>query len=488
MKNLAKNYKSLILIAVLAVILISCGQNKKPVNKNLVIVAGQITNPNKDSVWLRIEPSIGRDYISYGDKLNENGSFNIHFETNKAIPVTFYDGKETTQMFVNPDDSIYLTLNTKEFDETIKYSGKGADKNNYLSQKYLKFDDNPEYNLWTLIDSLSPKQYKSVVDKKKAEWKKMFSEFTSKHNTPKDFVRFEETNIAFENGLDIFMYISGKRDYKIGYDTVNIPAGFYESFASLANYKNPYKMSNQYNIYYNYYYPQYLTIVNSDLFKDKKGDQRDSLNLSLYKKYMDGYEKERAIANFFYGKISTYKVDYFEKHRDYFDENVKDARLKNYVLNEYDRVKKQLAQDMPEGVNLVNLERKEYANTTFNDIIAKYKGKVIYLDFWASWCGPCKGEMPYSLKMQDYFKGKDIAFVYISSDRDSVAWKQMIKILQITGDHYRASKRVRKEYNNLYNVRYIPRYVIIDKKGKTVDDNAKRPSNLAVRKDIEALL
>lgn len=90
--------------------------------------------------------------------------------------------------------------------------------------------------------------------------------------------------------------------------------------------------------------------------------------------------------------------------------------------------------------------------------------------------------------MQEYFKNKDVAFVYFSSDKDSVAWKQMIKILQITGDHYRVNKKVREEYNELFDVRFIPRYILCDKKGNIVDDNAKRPRAEEIIKDIEALL
>jgi thiol-disulfide isomerase/thioredoxin len=486
MKNQTKIFKSLILIAILSVMLISCGQKKTPVNKNLVIVAGQITNPNSDSAWVRIEPKIGRDFTSFGARLDDNNSFNIHFDIDEPLPVTFYDGNETTQMFVQPGDSIYITLDTKEFDETIKYSGTGADKNNFLAQNYLKFIDG--YSIWDLLDSLPPDQYKMNIDERMAGMEKMLKEFTSNHKVSPQFINFEQTELAFGHAFDLYMYINSKRDRKIGYDTVNIPVEFYEEFSSMANYKNPYEKSKQYNIYYNFYYPSYLAVANSDILKGTNGAERDSILLSVYQSNLDGYEKERVIANYFYGKISRYNVDYFEKNKAYFDENVKNDMLKLYVLNEYDKVKKQLSLDMPEGAHLVNLERKEYSNTTFKDVIAKYKGNVIYLDFWASWCGPCKGEMPFSLEMQDYFKGKDVAFVYFSSDKDSVAWKQMIKILQISGDHYRVSKKIYKEYNKLYNVRYIPRYMIIDKNGKTVDDKAKRPSDLTVRQDIEALL
>jgi len=138
--------------------------------------------------------------------------------------------------------------------------------------------------------------------------------------------------------------------------------------------------------------------------------------------------------------------------------------------------------------NIIDLNNPEYANTSFDDILAKYEGQVIYLDFWASWCGPCKKEMPYSHKLQETFTGKDVVFVYFSSDKNATAWISTVENLELTGEHYLASVSVKQTYGTRFSVRFIPRYVLIDKKGNVVDANAKRPSNPDTVKDIEALL
>lgn len=138
--------------------------------------------------------------------------------------------------------------------------------------------------------------------------------------------------------------------------------------------------------------------------------------------------------------------------------------------------------------NIIDLNSPEYASTTFDEVIAKYEGKVIYLDFWASWCGPCKREMPYSHKLQETFLGKDVVFVYISSDKNAGAWASAIDNLKLTGEHYLASLSVKQDYGTRFNVRFIPRYILIDKKGNVVDENAKRPSDPGTVKDIEVLL
>jgi thiol-disulfide isomerase/thioredoxin len=147
-----------------------------------------------------------------------------------------------------------------------------------------------------------------------------------------------------------------------------------------------------------------------------------------------------------------------------------------------------VANTYAEGTNMVNLNDAKYAGMSFENIISEYEGKVIYLDFWASWCRPCKNEMPHSLNMQKHFKGKDVVFLYLSSDRDQKAWEKAVAQLKITGENYLVTGKIHNEYNTLFDVKYIPRYVLINKDGEVVNATANRPSNPQSTKDIEALL
>lgn len=142
----------------------------------------------------------------------------------------------------------------------------------------------------------------------------------------------------------------------------------------------------------------------------------------------------------------------------------------------------------PLNAKIIDLDDVKYNSLSLNDILNKYKGKVIYLDFWASWCGPCRNEMPHSQDLKKDFAGKDVAFVYISVDNNASKWKDMIDQLHISGDHYRASVALRNEIVKEFNLQYIPRYILINKTGQVVSENARRPSDPLVKKDIEALL
>jgi len=111
--------------------------------------------------------------------------------------------------------------------------------------------------------------------------------------------------------------------------------------------------------------------------------------------------------------------------------------------------------------------------------LSDFKGKVIYLDVWASWCGPCRKQFPYAKELKAKFSKKDkknIVFLYISIDNTKAAWKKAIDQMGIEGKHGLSPGGWGSEITRKMKVNSIPRYFIIDKKGKVVDENAPRPS------------
>ncbi|MBN8820728.1 MULTISPECIES: TlpA disulfide reductase family protein [unclassified Spirosoma] len=112
-------------------------------------------------------------------------------------------------------------------------------------------------------------------------------------------------------------------------------------------------------------------------------------------------------------------------------------------------------------------------------ILDDFKGKVVYLDVWASWCGPCRAEFPFSKQLQERLTQKQkeqIVFLYLSIDDNEDIWKRALNTLQLQGEQGLSTGGWKSRTVQYFGIQSIPRYILINKKGQIVDDNAKRPS------------
>lgn len=113
---------------------------------------------------------------------------------------------------------------------------------------------------------------------------------------------------------------------------------------------------------------------------------------------------------------------------------------------------------------------------TWKELLNLSKGKVIYVDFWASWCKPCLQEMPYSNSLRDSLSTKSIVFLYLSIDKKRDAWIRAVGKLGSESDkHFLFQEE--SQLQNLFALQAIPKYLIIDKKGNIYSPDAPRPSD-----------
>ncbi len=115
--------------------------------------------------------------------------------------------------------------------------------------------------------------------------------------------------------------------------------------------------------------------------------------------------------------------------------------------------------------------------------------QLTYIDFWASWCVPCRAEMPDSKKLAIDYKNKGINFVYISMDDNPVAWQKAIKQIGLSETHnYLLPKGNDSEIAKKLKIVAIPRYIIMDKEGRIVNSDAPRPSDPKIREVFDNML
>jgi thiol-disulfide isomerase/thioredoxin len=126
-------------------------------------------------------------------------------------------------------------------------------------------------------------------------------------------------------------------------------------------------------------------------------------------------------------------------------------------------------------------------NQIMDSILFNNKGKVIYLDCWATWCGPCRSEMPNSKKLMKQMDGKEITFVYLCIDSEEKLWKTCLDEFQLGGQHYFLSKKQSSDLRRIFEVNGIPHYFLFDKNGTIVEKGSHLRPDIAKGK-IEELL
>jgi thiol-disulfide isomerase/thioredoxin len=126
--------------------------------------------------------------------------------------------------------------------------------------------------------------------------------------------------------------------------------------------------------------------------------------------------------------------------------------------------------------------------TTLSTILEANKGKAFYIDFWASWCAPCRAAFPSSRKLHEEFKEKDIVFLYLSTDSNFEAWKKANQFEKLTENSYFIINPKTSEYLKKLAIDFIPRYVLINSNGVISNPKAPSPDSDKIKQELNDLL
>jgi len=128
--------------------------------------------------------------------------------------------------------------------------------------------------------------------------------------------------------------------------------------------------------------------------------------------------------------------------------------------------------------------------TNLQNVLEKNKGKVIYLDLWASWCEPCKRSMPDAKRLREEYRDKEVAFVYVAFKDEEERWKkdeQKLEVNYLSESYFITNSKTAQMIIDL-KVSTIPRYLLFDKKGELVHHNAPGPHGKEIREQLDKLL
>ena len=369
-----------------------------------------------------------------------------------------------TPLYLANGTNMELTLN-EEVSKTM-VSGSQTKQTQYLIERNSFINDRingADSNLF----GQKPQEFKENV-------KAFFAELDKKlkaYGFDEEFVKNQEkwTNYKFVEYLTIFPTY---HRYTSGNEAI-LPDDFYAERDGI-DYDNAEEFRTI-DTYRDLVRSKFYTIINNP---------NDAENIKKFISEVNALKSDNIRADLAKGTFqlispnSTVNKEIF----DFINKNVTDEKVKEAAKKAYD-VATKLTSGSP-SPKFSNYENFNGGTTSLDD----FKGKVTYIDIWATWCLPCRGEIPSLKELEKKFHGKDVAFVSISIDQNKDEWKEFVKSEDLKGVQLFAENAFESQFIQDYGIRQIPTFIIIDKEGKIVNADAPRPSSDEITGLLEGLL
>nr|WP_319997337.1 TlpA disulfide reductase family protein [uncultured Draconibacterium sp.] len=474
-------------------ITLSCSSNRSKPKENQydklekITITGTVQNfdSGKDEIQFYVN-RIGFSSEVHSSKLDSLGNFSVVFESYVPTDV-WLTYKMNFLVLTKPGDSIHVifdgsSTNRPDILNTIKYSGDAEkmNKNAAIFQK-VYFSDSNNNNFSESQEAkknLGYKAYLEYLETRKQKNNTLLKKFISEESPDEETRLWAQTLLEQDYYDALTMYpFEHQMLNQLQPNEWKVPLSYYKSFPNRFPINKDMLISgyalsgfvNKYNAYLS-------ELLSSDkvIAKYKSNTGRinppaeiiDSVIVQNILNYTpDSLVKQMVLTEFFVQSLEANKIGFFENCSPVINRYITEPFLKEPLLKEYNKVKKWIANpEIASDALLKNMEESS-SKQIMDSILIENKGNVIYLDCWATWCGPCRTELPESKKLMEELQGKDVAFVFLCIDSEEKGWKAILSEFQLGGQHYFLTPKQSTDIRKNIGIQGIPYYLLIDKQG-----------------------
>lgn len=436
------------------------------------VLSGHLDHaPAGDSVYV----SFGKHYghQSFRAALSPAGDFKLVVSDLKVgTPAGFWYARQHASLYLSPGDQVHFVLDFPRFDETLKYTGRGADVNNYLARSLWKFEFGPAGNVPRplVTATTTPAQMRQATDAFRQQRRSFLKTFGQAHPLPPDFVRNAALDLDLGWATTLLDYLGRYRD--LTKQSPKLPADYFDFLQQLPLKELDKYMKGDRGLEGNTAVARFLTSYSNRLVPTGQlsTDPAEAGRLFARATVDFGLSAARDLAMY---QLYSWKLDdYVDGVAAAYPTFRAQSRDTSHVRILGQLLAKQALLKTGAPAPAFRLTNHQGQAVSLSDL----RGKVVYLDFWGTWCGPCLQEMPASNALKQKFEGRDVTFVYISVGDKEEKWQQVLAAEHLTSA---ASVHLRAPNNEVadnYQVSRYPTYWLIGRDGRIVSRTAPRPS------------
>ena len=431
-----------------------------------VLLSGTIKNTNETVI------KMGNYDYSFKKEIaiDKSGKFKDTVYIDKSGFYFFQVGKSYTSIFLKKGDNLNFVTDANDFYKSLYATGKGAVLNNYYVERIklkAKLVGNAKDFFVVPIEDFLAKIKKN---------KKLFlAQLENAKLNDKDY-KIQKKMIEHDYLLTRYNY--DKFNHYHTKEHPKLPLGYYDPIINL-------NLDDEESFHYDKSY-RYLVIENWRLTsKEAERNNPNYSSISFVKNMIKDIKSTKIkdqIVSMLFRQVSPKNKNFEQSYNEILPlltSEIKKEKLKKRYLS---------AQSTQPEMKVMDFvyENHKGGKTSLNEL----KGKILYVEIWATWCGPCIKEMPSLTDLIKTYKGKPIEFISISIDskNDYKKWRAMVPEKNVGGVQLLADKGLKSDFMKFFSVGLIPRSILIDQNGNIITAKAPRPSAKNTKQFLDSLL
>ena len=352
---------------------------------------------------------------------------------------------KVAQVYFEPGKDFTMVWDMLPSELAVRFEGENADKNNFINGKELDTPRMGDFGLQEgeLLDKLG--EY--LADNQKILESKGF---------PRDFTEKEKYRLTYDVYGILWQYALGDKATDASFDKIKSLIKEEDWLLQLNSYTNYIQGA-----------VECLALHGADWQNMPAKDMTLAELDYVVKNITNPKIKEYLVGSFAIGYIGKEGVADADDIKAIFEKHVTDPILKAAFDKVYEE-----GQALAKGMKSPEFNYPDINGKMVS--LADFKGNLVYIDVWATWCGPCKEELPHLERLQKIFEPTKIVFVSISIDKDKAAWEQAVKSGNMGGVQLWAGTDT--AFTDAYKIEGIPRFILVDAEGNILEANMSRPS------------